>query len=198
MFSKGRTNSHLVNIGCRTNEFTIKVTGAEGELRLHGGGDSAVAHDAYNDISVGDDGVVSVKLDAKLGALIKEIGKLSKAAQKPEMVSGICAVLAETDVINMVSRGISPGDILKGIHQAIAKRLINLLRALKATGVVLITGGLAADVGFIAVMQELADAAQLEVKIDSHEKSVHAGAIGAAIWAAFRHVKLGGDKIQAA
>jgi len=127
-----------------------------------------------------------------LGVSVEEIGKLSMSADNPELVSGICAVLAETDVINMVSRGITPGNILKGIHISIAKRLINLLRALKPAegGKVLITGGLAADVGFVAVMQELADQAGMNVTIRGHELSVHAGAIGAAIWAGFRHVKL--------
>jgi benzoyl-CoA reductase subunit D len=127
-----------------------------------------------------------------LGVSVDEIGKLSLSADDPEMVSGICAVLAETDVINMVSRGISPGNILKGIHTSIAKRLINLLRALKVDpgSTVLITGGLAADEGFVAVMRELADNASLDVDMRGHELSVHAGAIGAAIWAGFRHLKL--------
>ena len=125
-----------------------------------------------------------------LGVSVEEIGSLSLEADDPEMVSGICAVLAETDVINMVSRGISPGNILKGIHVSIAKRLINLLRALKAEGSVLVTGGLAADKGFLAVMQSLADDAKMTVTISGHPMSVFAGAIGAAIWAAYRHVKL--------
>ena len=125
-----------------------------------------------------------------LGVSIEEIGTLSLGAEEPEMISGICAVLAETDVINMVSRGITPGNILKGIHISIGRRLINLLKALKAEGVVMITGGLAADAGFVAVMQELADKASLGVRIEGHELSVQAGAIGASIWAAFRHVKL--------
>jgi benzoyl-CoA reductase subunit D len=125
-----------------------------------------------------------------LGVPLNDVGTLSLKADKPEMVSGICAVLAETDVINMVSRNVPISDILKGIHISISKRLINLLRAVKANGTVLISGGLAADVGFIAVMQELADEGKLSVTIASHPQSVFAGAIGAAIWAAFRHVKL--------
>jgi benzoyl-CoA reductase subunit D len=99
-------------------------------------------------------------------------------------------VLAETDVINMVSRGITPANILKGIHLSIGKRLINLLRMIKAEGRVLITGGLSKDEGLCAVLQALADESDLKVTITTHEHSVFAGAIGAAIWGAFRHVKL--------
>jgi benzoyl-CoA reductase subunit D len=125
-----------------------------------------------------------------LGVSIDEVGPLSLQGDKPEVVSGICAVLAETDVINMVSRGITPANILKGIHLSIGKRLINLLRMIKAEGRVLITGGLSKDEGLCAVLQALADESDLKVTITTHEHSVFAGAIGAAIWGAFRHVKL--------
>ena len=37
-----------------------------------------------------------------LGVTLEEIGGLSRQADKPEACSSICAVLAETDVINMV------------------------------------------------------------------------------------------------
>ena len=49
------------------------------------------------------------------------------------------AVLAETDVINMVARGIPTQDILKGIHLSIAGRLLQLLRSVGAEGTVLLT-----------------------------------------------------------
>jgi len=51
-----------------------------------------------------------------LGVAQDEIGELSQQGDDPEVVSSICAVLAETDVINMVSRGISSSNILKGIQ----------------------------------------------------------------------------------
>ncbi len=67
----------------------------------------------------------------------------------------ICAVLAETDVINMVSRGISAPNILKGIHLSMAGRLSKLLKSIGATnGVVMVTGGLALDDGLVAALEE--------------------------------------------
>ena len=57
-------------------------------------------------------------------------------------------MLAETDVINMVSRGISSQNILKGIHLSMAGRLARLIKAIKvAEGVIMVTGGLAHDEG---------------------------------------------------
>ena len=126
-----------------------------------------------------------------LGVSIDEVGELSLSSSNPEKVSSICAVLAETDVINMVSRGISTPDILRGIHLSMAGRFAKLVRALKVNGTVLMTGGLAFDAGLRGAFQELVDkdgGAKIEVK--THPLSIHAGAIGAALWGAWRYEKL--------
>jgi len=126
-----------------------------------------------------------------LGIAQDEIGELSQQSQDPEKVSGICAVLAETDVINMVSRNISPSDILRGIHESMAGRLVKLLKAIKATdGVVMMTGGLALDMGLVKAMQDAMDGQKMTTKVAWHPDSLYAGAIGAALWGAFRYEKL--------
>ena len=126
-----------------------------------------------------------------LGIAQDEIGPLSCQADDPEKVSGICAVLAETDVINMVSRGISAQNILKGIHLSMAGRLARLVKAIKVTeGVIMVTGGLALDEGLIAALREELDQKGNPVEVRSHPQSIYAGAIGAALWAAFRYEKL--------
>jgi benzoyl-CoA reductase subunit D len=122
-----------------------------------------------------------------LGIALEEVGPMSLAASLPEVVSSICAVLAETDVINMVSRGIKPADILKGIHLSMAGRYVKLLRAMGATDHVALTGGLAADVGLAEALREKAREDGLEMQIHTHEHSHYAGAIGAALWGAYRH-----------
>ncbi len=122
-----------------------------------------------------------------LGVTLEDVGPLSRTAQNPQAVSSICAVLAETDVINMVSRGISTADILKGIHLSMAGRFVKLLQAIGVEGDVLITGGLAADEGLTEAMQERAAADRLHVTLHTHPRSIYAGAIGAALWGAYRH-----------
>ena len=126
-----------------------------------------------------------------LGIAQDEIGPLSLQGDDPETVSGICAVLAETDVINMVSRNISAANILKGIHVSMADRLAKLLKSIKvADGVVLATGGLALDIGLVAALNESMEKQKLPTKVETHADSIYAGAIGAALWANFRYEKL--------
>jgi benzoyl-CoA reductase subunit D len=129
-----------------------------------------------------------------LGVSQGEIGSLSLASTRPEPVSSICAVLAETDVINMVSRGIATPDILRGIHQSMAGRFARLLQSIGAGGVIFVSGGLAADDGLRAGLEEALrktparDGPALELV--RHPLSAYAGAIGAALWGAFRHDRL--------
>ena len=126
-----------------------------------------------------------------LGIPQNEIGDLSKQADDPENVSSICAVLAETDVINMVSRGITAPNILRGIHDSMAGRLAKLLRVIKAgEGVVFLSGGLALDEGLVDSLNAAMKKQKLKLLARNHRDSPYAGAIGAAIWGAFRHEKL--------
>jgi benzoyl-CoA reductase subunit D len=125
-----------------------------------------------------------------LGVSIEEIGELSLKADDPEKCSSICAVLAETDVINMVSRGISTPNILRGIHNSMALRVAGLLRAIKVSGPLLMTGGLARDTGLMAAIQDKVKDGSSNIEVRTHELSVFAGALGAAIWGGYRHEKL--------
>ena len=125
-----------------------------------------------------------------LGITMEEIGPLSLQSTKPEKCSSICAVLAETDVINMVSRGIPAPDIIKGIHQSMAGRYLKLLTSLSVEGPALVTGGLASDVGLMSALREAATAADGKIELRAHPQSVLAGAIGAGLWGAFRARKL--------
>ncbi len=134
-----------------------------------------------------------------LGVPLDDVGALSRDSQSPEKVSSICAVLAETDVINMVARGIATTDILKGIHLSIAGRLVQLLRAVGAAGNVVVTGGLSRDVGMIAAIEQiLADEKgkknskkqHAEVSIHTFPEGILAGALGAALLGAYRFQQL--------
>ncbi len=127
-----------------------------------------------------------------LGIAQDEVGTLSEKADNPEVVSSICAVLAETDVINMVSRGISAANIVKGIHMSMASRLVKLLKSIGLKdGVVMTTGGLALDPGLIAALnEEVGNTKGMAVQVRAHPDSQFAGAIGAALWGAYRFDRL--------
>lgn len=129
-----------------------------------------------------------------LGLAMEEVGEISLKSTKPEVPSGICAVLAETDVINMVSRGITTPDIIKGIHLSIANKIVRLLTSVRAKSPVVLTGGMAMNEGMIQAVQELIAESKLDLEVQASPKSIFAGAIGAAIWGGFRHYKLSNNQ----
>jgi benzoyl-CoA reductase subunit D len=198
------------NVAFRTGHFYSMTTHARGAVYLKPGIHAVLDIGALHGRGINIDPrgkVLSYKMTSQcasgsgqfleniaryLGVAVDEIGEFSKSADDPEAVSGICAVLAETDVINMVSRGISTPNILKGIHMSMASRLVKLLKAIKVSeGPVLLTGGLALDTGLVAAIQEDMDDQKMDLGVDAHPDSIFAGAIGAALWGAFRHEKLG-------
>jgi benzoyl-CoA reductase subunit D len=128
-----------------------------------------------------------------LGVSHDEIGQLSIQATKPEKVSSICAVLAETDVINMVSRGITTSDILRGVHESMAERFVRLLRSLEFEGPVFMSGGLASDTGLLAALRDALAKKEQELgkrEVVTHESAIFAGSIGAALWGGYRYRKM--------
>lgn len=125
-----------------------------------------------------------------LGLAIDEVGDISLQAKNPETPSGICAVLAETDVINSVSRGISTPDIIKGIHLSIANRAVRLLSSLRAESPIILTGGMGMNKGMVQAVQELAQESKADMEIRSHPDAIYSGAVGAALWGGYRYFKL--------
>lgn len=125
-----------------------------------------------------------------LGLSLEEVGDVSLQSHTPEVSSGICAVLAETDVINMVSRGVSTPDIIKGIHLSIASRIIKLLTSLKAVSPTMLTGGMALNAGMIQAIEEQLKETGKSFSVHTHPDAIYAGALGAALWGGYRHYKL--------
>ncbi len=197
------------NVAFRTGHFYSMTTHARGAVYLKSGIRSVLDVGALHGRGINIDPrgkVLSYKMTSQcasgsgqfleniaryLGVAVDEIGELSQSADDPEAVSSICAVLAETDVINMVSRGVSTPNILKGIHLSMASRLVKLLKAIKVSeGKVLLTGGLAHDTGLLAAIRQEMSEQKIDLDVRASSDSIYAGAIGAALWGAFRHEKL--------
>jgi benzoyl-CoA reductase subunit D len=126
-----------------------------------------------------------------LGLAIEEVGDISLQSDHPEIPSGICAVLAETDVINLVSKGLSTPNIVKGINLSIANRVVKLLGALRAESPIALVGGMGMNVGMIQAIKEIsAENKKKSFEFISHPDSIYSGALGAALWGGFRYYKL--------
>lgn len=116
---------------------------------------------------------------------VDDIGALSLAAERPQAISSVCAVLAESEIINHVSEGVSVENILRGIHDSLGDRALSLLKRVGLDGEVTLIGGVALQAGMVAALR-----AKLGVPINVPEAPQYTTALGAAVLGLQRSRKL--------
>ena len=116
---------------------------------------------------------------------IEQVGDLSLQADKPQTISSVCAVLAESEIINHVSSGETVENILRGVHLSLASRALALLKRAGLEDEVTFVGGVARQKGMVKALEET-----LKRKVNVSEEPEMVGALGAALLALRRLEKI--------
>ncbi len=116
---------------------------------------------------------------------IEEVGDLSIQATKPQTISSVCAVLAESEIINHVSAGEKVEDILRGVHNSLASRALALIKRAGLENEVTFVGGVARQKGMVKALEET-----VKTKVNVYEDPDMVGALGAALLALRRLEKI--------
>ena len=111
-----------------------------------------------------------------LGLELDELGAISLESTNKVKISSICTVFAQQEIVSRISEGVSLADIVAGLHDAIASRVARMVRRLKIEPDVVLTGGVAKNIGVVKGMEE-----NLGCKISVPENPVLSGALGAAL-----------------
>ncbi|VAX41008.1 hypothetical protein MNBD_PLANCTO03-1572, partial [hydrothermal vent metagenome] len=72
----------------------------------------------------------------------EEIGALMATSKEPVPISGVCAVFAESEVINHLSLGTAPADIMQGAIQSLVDRSVQLMKRVRAEPEYTLVGGI--------------------------------------------------------
>jgi len=115
---------------------------------------------------------------AALGIRLEDMGDVSFKATKKIQLSNICTIFAQQEVVALLSRGEKVEDIIAGLHYALASRVATLARRLKIEPDVVLTGGVAKNIGIVKAMKEI-----LGRELLVPEEPLLTGALGAAILA---------------
>jgi benzoyl-CoA reductase subunit D len=107
---------------------------------------------------------------------IDGFGKISMESDKSIPMNAQCAVFAESEVVSLIHAKTSKPDIAKAIHDAIADRIISLVRRVGIESDIVLIGGVALNKGFIASLKKV-----LEKDITVPEDCEYVGALGAAL-----------------
>jgi predicted CoA-substrate-specific enzyme activase len=86
---------------------------------------------------------------------LEDVGKLSLFADNPQAISSVCAVLAESEIVNHMTAGVSVENILRGIHMSLASRAAGLLSRVGKESELTFIGGVARQAGIVKALEEI-------------------------------------------
>jgi predicted CoA-substrate-specific enzyme activase len=115
---------------------------------------------------------------------LADVGPLSLGASRPQAISSVCAVLAESEIINHISEGVSVENILRGIHNSLGDRALNLLKRVGLDGEVTLIGGVALQEGMVAALRD-----KLGAPVNIPAEPQYTTALGAAVLGLQRYRK---------
>jgi predicted CoA-substrate-specific enzyme activase len=116
---------------------------------------------------------------------IEEVGGLSMGSTKPQTISSVCAVLAESEIINHVSSGDTIENIMRGVHNSLASRAMALMKRAGLEDEITFVGGVARQEGMVRALEEA-----VKKKVNVSDEPDMVGALGAAILALRRLEKI--------
>ena len=129
-----------------------------------------------NDKCAAGSGMFIQRAAKYLEVSLEEVGELSLRATHPQPISSVCAVLAESEIINHVSAGITVQDILRGIHESLADRAGALLKRVEMKDSITLIGGVARQAGMAKALED-----RLKVKVNIPQDCDFVCALGAAL-----------------
>ena len=107
---------------------------------------------------------------------LNNFGKFSLTADTPAKISSLCTVFAESEVISLISKGEKRENIIAGIHESIAARVVAMAGRIGLGAPVMMTGGVAKNEGVVKALEN-----KTGLRIDVSDKTQVTGAIGAAL-----------------
>jgi predicted CoA-substrate-specific enzyme activase len=114
-----------------------------------------------------------------LGIPLDEMGELSLQAEDPVGISSRCVVFAKSEVLSLNRKGAAKADILAGVHDAIADRVLQIVARLGVENDFVMTGGVAKNIGVVRAMEKKTGSV---IHIPKEPQII--GALGAASFAA--------------
>lgn len=153
-------------------------------LRMDGRG--KVISFRLNDKCAAGTGAFLEKTARYLGFAAEDLGPLAATSRSPVPISGVCAVFAESEVINHVSSGAAPADIVYGAIQSLVDRSLQLLRRVKIEPECTLVGGILRIETMVRLLEEKLGVA---VRVPAGDLVQYTGAIGAAVLALQRLAK---------
>jgi predicted CoA-substrate-specific enzyme activase len=106
-----------------------------------------------NDKCAAGTGAFLEKTARYLGLTTGDIGPYALRSTRPVEISSVCAVFAESEVINHLSTGVAPEDIMQGAVSALAGRAVQLMKRVGLESAFALAGGMTHNPAMVAAIE---------------------------------------------
>jgi benzoyl-CoA reductase subunit D len=135
---------------------------------------------AVNDKCAAGAGAFIEAMSRALEIPLEEMGPLANTSDKEILINAQCVIFAESEVIGLIHAKTQKNDISKAIHDAMASRIVSMIRRIGVNEEIVMLGGVAYNPGFIKSMKALLDIENIKIPDDPE----FGAAVGAALVAA--------------
>lgn len=112
-----------------------------------------------------------------LDTTVENLGKLSLKSKKDLVISSMCTVFAESEVVSLLAENEAREDIARALHNAVADRVLSLAHKVKLANALTLTGGVIKNIGVIEAIKSKLPNITIHIPDDPQIT----GALGAAI-----------------
>lgn len=144
-----------------------------------------------NDKCAAGTGAFLEKTARYMGYTTEEIGPLVAISKEAIPISGVCAVFAESEVINHLSQGVAPADIMHGAIVSLVGRSVQLMKRVRMEPEFTLIGGI---LRFRRMVDVVRDELGGEVNVPEDDLVQFISALGAAILGRLRLRKLAEER----
>ena len=135
---------------------------------------------AVNEKCAAGAGAFIEAMSRALETSLEEMGPLALISDKEIPMNAQCAIFAESEVVGLIHAKTEKQDISKAIHDAVASRVVSMIRRIGVNEDVVMLGGVGKNPGFVEAMKR-----QLSIpKLFIPEEPEYGMAVGAAVVAA--------------
>jgi len=139
----------VTEITCHARAAAYLVPGAATVIDVGGqdckvislGSDGHVRDFVMNDRCAAGTGRFLEVMARAMDVSLERFGEIALTSDRPAQISSTCVVFAESEVVSLLAAGAAREDVVAGIHDAIARRILAMAGKLRIVQEVVLTGG---------------------------------------------------------
>jgi predicted CoA-substrate-specific enzyme activase len=185
----------VTEITCHAKGITSVLAGTRVLIDIGGQDSKAIALDgagnvvdfAMNDKCAAGTGRFLEAMARALQTDITRLGDMDQGAQGDLVLSSMCTVFAESEVVSLIAKGVEINEIVAGLNRAIASRTLSLVKRVSGSPeglAIAMSGGVARNGGVIRALKKVLNC---DITVPKEPDTI--GALGAALIALERSGK---------